>query len=232
MALPKLEVSTYTTIMPSTGKAVKFRSFLVKEEKILLLAQESKENAQIIQALKDVITSCTFDKLNVDEMTTYDLEYMFIQLRMKSVGEIVDLQTKCKACEKNNTFRIDLNDVKVNMPEEPLNARIQLTDSVGVIARAIPVSDADAISEKTEDFLKMIALCIDSVYDNDKVWTRKDMNQEELIEFISGFNHEQLARIEQYVSAQPKLTYSTDIECTGCKAPIHIELKGLQDFFQ
>lgn len=232
MALPVLQTTKYTTIIPSTNETIQFRAFLVKEEKILLMAQESGENSQILSALEDVITACTFNKVDVKKLTSYDLEHIFIQLRMKSVGEIISLRIPCKKCSKLNEIDVDLNDVEIsNIDAEP-NAKIQLTDSVGIVVRTIPVSEMGNISDKTEDFISTIALCIDSVFDNDKVWTRAELSSKELEDFISSFSREQLGKIENFITHQPKLTYSTTVKCHSCNEDIEISLEGLQDFFQ
>jgi len=231
MALPILQVTKYNTVIPSTGKRVQYRSFLIKEEKILLMAQESGESEQVIQALKDVVNACTFEKIDVDALTSYDLEHLFIQLRMKSVGETIDLQAKCPECKSVNPMVVDLNEVTIK-GDANTNPKIQLTDDVGIIARPIPVADMDEVSDKTEDFTKMIALCIESVYDTENVYKRKDTSKAELLEFVSSLNHDQLMKIEAYISAQPKLTYTNELKCHKCGAVIKVELNGLQDFFQ
>jgi hypothetical protein len=236
MSLPKLQVSKYNTIIPSTGKRAQFRAFLVKEEKILLMAQESGESEQVVQALKDVVAACTFEKLDVDTLTSYDLEHLFIQIRMKSVGETIDLQVKCpnEECLQINQIVIDLNDVGVSAPatENPPSSKVELDGEVGVILRAIPVADMDAVSDKTEDFTRMIGLCIESVYDATKVYPRKDISDDEMEEFVAGMNHEQLMKIEAFIANQPRLTFEKKIKCHACGGDISIKLAGLQDFFQ
>jgi len=117
MALPVLQTPKYSTTIPSSGKVVEFRPFLVKEEKVLLIAQESDDPSSTVNAISDVITACTFEKVDVNKLTSYDLEFLFLQLRSKSVGEIVDLQIKCSSCNKDNPVKINLDKVEVNIPK-------------------------------------------------------------------------------------------------------------------
>lgn len=232
MPLPILEAAKYQTIIPSTGKRVEFRPFLVKEEKILLLAQESKDTNQIIRALKDIIAACTFNKIKVDELATYDLEYLFLQLRSKSVGEIVDLTIKCKECGSVNPTQVDLNEVNIEKPNKKVDPKIKLTDSIGVILRPIPISEIDNISDNTEDFVRMIALCIESIYDDSNVYHRKDTTEKELITFVESLSHSQLKMFEEYISNQPKLKHTLQFTCVQCGKKNEIHLQGLQDFFE
>jgi transcription elongation factor Elf1 len=231
MPLPILEASKYQTVIPSTGKRVEFRPFLVKEEKILLLAQESKDTNQIIRALKDIIEACTFNKIQANDLTTYDLEYLFLQLRAKSVGELVDLTIKCKNCGGIVPTQLDLNEVNVEKPSKKIDPKIQLTDSIGVTLRAIPISEIDSISEDTEDFIRMIALCIESIYDNSNVYHRKDTTEKELITFVESLSHGQLKKFEEYITNQPKLTHKIKFNCIHCNTKNEVVLQGLQDFF-
>lgn len=232
MPLPILESAKYTTIVPSTGKKVEFRPFLVKEEKILLLAQESKDNEQVIRALKDIIDSCTFNKLSIDDLATYDLEYLFLQLRAKSVGEIIDLNIKCEDCKSINNAQIDINDIKVEKPKNEIDAKVELTKSIGVVLRPIPVSEIGSVSDKAEDFVRMITLCIESIYDDSNVYHRKDTTEKELIAFVESLNHTQLKKIEEFIVNQPKLTHLIEFNCISCKKKNQILLTGLQDFFE
>lgn len=231
MPLPILESAKYTTIIPSTKKKIEFRPFLVKEEKILLIAQESNDSEQIVQALKDIISSCTFNKVDVDELATYDLEYLFLQLRAKSVGEIIDLGLKCGHCKSINQAQVDLNAVKVEGANDKIESKIELTDSIGIVLRPIPVSEIGKVTDKTEDFVKMISLCIESIYDDSNVYHRSDVTEKELFTFIESLNHKQLKKIEDFITNQPKLAYTINYVCATCNKKNVINLEGLQDFF-
>jgi len=232
MTLPILTANKFSTIIPSTGATIQFRPFLVREEKILLLAQESGEDEQIIQSLKDIIRACTFEKIDVESLATYDIEHLFIQLRAKSVGELIDLQMPCKACKKIMQIEINLNDVKVTAIDKTVSSKIQLSDGVGMTVRAVPVAEMANVSSKSEDFEKTLALCVETIYDDKKVWSRADMDPAELIEFIASLNRHQVAEIEKFIAAQPKLHYEKTVICSECKVKNEIVLNGLQDFFQ
>lgn len=231
MALPILEVSKYETVVPSTGKRIQYRPFLVKEEKILLIAQESKDSEQIINALKAIINACTFEKLNVDELATYDLEYLFLQLRAKSVGETVDLQLNCEDCKVANHVTVDLSKVKVVQSSEKFESKIQLTDEIGITVRPIPVKEINNLSEKPEDFVKMIGICIETIYDSNKIYNREDISEKEMITFVESLSRKQVEKIERFISNQPKLSHRETFTCINCKKKNSITIEGLQSFF-
>ena len=132
MPLPVLEAPTYNLVVPSTKKKLKYRPFLVKEEKILMIAQESENETQILQAVKEIIKSCTFSKIDVNNIPMYDIEYIFLKIRAKSVGEVVSFQLKCEECGEYNKVEVNLEDVQVQFPENEIDPNIQLNDSIGV----------------------------------------------------------------------------------------------------
>ena len=151
MALPKLETSKYTAVIPSSKKTIEFRPFLVKEEKILMMAQESKDNLQIIGALKDIIKSCTFNTVDPSELTTYDLEYLFLQLRAKSVGETSEIKIKCDECGEYNEVSVNLSDAEVKNPNDSVDKKIELNDTVGIIMRPISLAKSEDLSKIKKD---------------------------------------------------------------------------------
>ena len=148
MALPKLETPTYETIIPSTGRAIEYRPFLVKEEKILMMAQETQDTAQAIGALKKIISSCTFGKVDPNALTTYDAEFLFLQLRIKSVGESVDFVITDKDTGEDVNVSVDLSEVQVIEPEVELEKTIQLNDSIGLTLKEVTLKDAVGLSSK------------------------------------------------------------------------------------
>lgn len=231
MALPVLESAKYQTTIPSTGETIEFRPFLVREEKLLLLAQESEDATEIARALKDIVTACTFEKIDVNELAVYDLEYLFLQLRAKSVGENVELHLKCKSCESLNITEVDLGKIKVNKPRKKVDSNIKLSDTVGMTLRSIPVSEMDSISEETEDFIRVIGLCVETIYDENKVYSRSDFTENELCQFIEQLSHQHLEMVDNFISNQPRLSHKLKIKCENCKTEIVQELEGLQDFF-
>jgi len=232
MALPILESAKFETVIPSTKKRIEYRPFLVKEEKILLMAQESKDPDQILRALKDIIYACTFEKVKVDDLAIYDMEYIFLQLRAKSVGETVDLQLKCSECGKDSPAQLDITSVKVQEPAKKVDPKIELTESIGIVARPVPVKEIGKVSDKAEDFVKMIALCIESIYDSDNVYHRKDVSEKELLAFVESLSRKQVEKIEEFIVNQPKLSHLHSFECINCKAKNTVTIEGLQSFFK
>jgi len=147
MALPKLENPTYTIEVPSLDRRVEFRPFLVKEEKVLMIAQESKDEKKILKTIKGIISACSFDKLNPNECTSSDIEYLFLQLRAKSVGENVEVRVKCAECGEYAKIKINLEDIKLSEVEDISNT-IEITDSIGVVLKHVSMENAEKVDKK------------------------------------------------------------------------------------
>lgn len=230
MPLPVLETTTYNLVVPSTKKKLKYRPFLVKEEKILLIAQESESENQILQAVKDIIESCTFSKIDVNKIPMYDLEYIFLKIRSKSVGEVISFQLKCEECGEYNKVELNLEDVEVQFPDEEIDPNIELTDSVGVTLKPINLSDVtrakgkDAISEA-------LISSIDSIYDSDNVYSASTCSKKELETFVDSLTHQHLEKIQKYLLNQPTLKHTIEYTCEKCGHKNSYELSGLQSFF-
>jgi hypothetical protein len=234
MALPKLETPTYETIIPSNGRSIEYRPFLVKEEKILMMAQESQDTAQAINALKKIISSCTFGKVDPNELTTYDAEFLFLQLRIKSVGESVDFQIKCADadCSEMTDVTVDLTQVEVILPEKEVETNIKLNDSIGMTLKEVTLKDAVGLSGKDmDDITGLVSTVIDTIYDEEKVYNVKDVSKQELSSFIDSLNHNQLEIVTQFIQNQPAIKKDIKYKCKKCGKQNCIEMKGLQDFF-
>jgi hypothetical protein len=232
MALPTLQTNKYTLILPSTGKKVEYRPFLVKEEKLLLIAQETDDQELVIKSVIDVIDACTFNKLDMSELTTYDIEYIFIQLRRKSVDESAQILTKCPHCKNQTPITIDLENAKVVKPKETPESHINLTDDgVGIILKPLSLDDAVAIADKQDDFNAVLLACIESIYDSEKVYQKEDHSQEELNDFIDSFSRKNIQDIEHYITNQPAVKYNEEHVCALCNKTFEVKLAGLQDFF-
>lgn len=166
MPLPTIETPKYETKIPSTGKRVSYRPYLVKEEKILMLAMESENQTQIISAIKDIIRACTFEKVNPDNLSTFDLEFLFLKLRSKSVGEISKVGLKCEKCTKTTQLEINLDAITVDTSNIPSN-KIQLTDKIGVMMSWPKIDTVNSISDDSKNnmngVLEVIASCIESI---------------------------------------------------------------------
>jgi len=234
MALPKLNAARYTTIIPSTGKEIDYRPYLVKEEKILMLAMESQDQQQIVKAIKDVLSNCIYDDVNVDKLAMFDLEYLFLMLRSKSVGENVELKAKCEHCEEQNEVSLNISNIKPPQNAENSNV-IELTKNIGITIRYPTIKDIEKFKEddlkSMEGLTKLIVQLIDTIYDEDNVYDASTQSQSDLMEFIDGFSTEQFLKVASFFEKLPTLKHNLEFNCTSCGAANNIELKGLQSFF-
>jgi len=233
MALPKLETPTYECTIPSTGKVIEYRPFLVKEEKILMMAQESNDPAQTLSALKKIIKSCTFDKVDPNELATYDAEYLFLQLRIKSVGETTQFSLKCQeeGCDEMVPVEIDLTDVEVKFPAEEPENNIQLNDTIGMTLKHVTLKDSQGLNgENLSDISSMIVTVIDTIYDEEKVYSHKDVSKKEMEAFVESMNHKQLEKVKEFMEATPSIEYDLTYKCKHGHVS-KVKLRGLQDFF-
>src|ERR1035437_10564439 len=192
MALPVIATTTYTLTVPSTGQKVKYRAFLVKEQKSLLIAQQSEDPTVMVDTLKSIIHSCILDKIDVDALATFDLEFIFMQLRSRSVGEIAELLFTCEQCKTGDILvRFDVSQLKVEIPEGHTK-KIQLTDDIGIVLK-YPSLDilgklqgVDSDSTDTNIIFDVIVSCIDYIYDATSVYMAKDSTKEELNTFLEN----------------------------------------------
>jgi len=236
MALPKLTTPTYELEIPSTDEKIKYRPFLVKEEKILMMAMESKENADITQAVKDIVSECTFNKVNISNMPMFDVEYIFLQIRSKSVGEVSKLKLLCPD-DKKTYAEVDLNltEVKVQVGEDHTN-KIELNDGMGIIM-TYPTIDSFSTSGikdiNASNMLDVISGCIMQIYEKngEKTYDPKDQTKKELMEFIEQLNTKQFKDVQKFFETMPKLKHEITIKNPKTKKESKITLTGLNDFF-
>jgi len=236
MALPKLNTPTYELEVPSTDEKIKYRPFLVKEEKILLMAMESKDNTQIINAVKDIVSSCTFEKLNAATMPMFDMEYIFLNIRAKSVGEISKLKILCPDDKKTYaSVELDLTKVEVQVGDEHSN-KIELTDDMGIIM-TYPTIDSFLESGietvNASNMLDIIGSCVLQIYEEkgEKVYQAKDQTKKELTEFIESMNSKQFKKLQSFFDTMPKLTHTIKVKNPKTKKTSDVKLTGLNDFF-
>ena len=236
MALPKLNTPTYELEVPSTDEKIKYRPFLVKEEKILLMAMESKDNTQIINAVKDIVSSCTFEKLNAATMPMFDMEYIFLNIRAKSVGEISKLKILCPDDKKTYaSVELDLTKVEVQVGDEHSN-KIELTDDMGIIM-TYPTIDSFLESGieniDASNMLDVIGTCILQIYEEkgEKVYQAKDQTKKELTEFIESMDSKQFKKLQSFFDTMPKLTHTIKVKNPKTKKTSDVKLTGLNDFF-
>jgi hypothetical protein len=242
MALPTIAVPEYTLILPSTGKELKYRPFLVKEEKILLIAMESEEEKDIINAIKNIINNCVFSELNVDDMPMFDLEYIFLQLRGKSKGEKIDLKYECPKCNKNIPVSINIDDIKV-IKNKDNNRKIKFNDNLGVKMKYPSLqlqNDLSSMKEEsgeTETIFRSIVKSIDYIYDNENTYPAKDHTEKELSDFIESLTDNYFQKMSKFFETVPVLKHEFEIKCSGkkkdksCGYKEKKTLEGLSNFF-
>jgi len=236
MALPKLNTPTYELEVPSTDEKIKYRPFLVKEEKILLMAMESKDNAQIINAVKEIVKSCTFEKVDVSSMPMFDMEYIFLNIRAKSVGEVSKLKILCPDDKKTYaSVELDLTKVEVQVGDDHSN-KIELTDDMGIIM-TYPTIDSFLESGietvNANNMLDIIGNCVLQIYEQkgEKVYQAKDQTKKELTEFIESMNSGQFKKLQSFFDTMPKLTHTIQVKNPKTKKTSDVKLTGLNDFF-
>lgn len=233
MALPQLNSAKYELTLPSTGERVEFRPFLVKEEKVLMMAQQSGKEEDMLRAVKDIITSCTFEKLDASKLPFFDLEYMFLQLRAKSVGETVDVTV---TCPDDNVTKVD---VTVNIEQIECNKElghdnnIKLTDDIGIIMDYPIVNNLVDITNmgETEAAFAMIKKCIRQVYDMENVYEKNDMEDKELDGFIDSMTHDQFQKIQVFFNTMPKVKHLVKVKNPNTGVESEVVLQGLNTFF-
>ena len=236
MALPKLTTPIYELVVPSTDEKIKYRPFLVREEKILLIAMESGASEDVVQAVKSIVEECTFNKLNLGDMPMFDVEYIFLNIRAKSVGEISNLRLLCPDDSETYTeVEVNLSEVIVQVEKEHTN-KIELTDEMGIYMK-YPTIDSFATTGITEvtpvNMLEVITTCIAQIYDKkgEEVFDANDQTKEELIEFVEQLNTKQFTELQQFFDTMPKLKHVVEIENPKTKVKSDILLQGLSDFF-
>ena len=237
--LPTLETPTYELVVPSTGKKIKYRPWLVKEEKVLMVALETGETASIFQAIKNILAVCTLNKVDPDSLCTFDMEYLFLKIRSKSVGEQAKIGIKCEKCDHSNTVEIDLDKITAPKLDKTVSNKIQLTPKIGVVLRWPTVDDITSLAQETDKesvdtVIKTIVRCIESVYDEESVYPSSEQTTDELIKFIESLSQEQFRKINEYINSMPKLEHTCNFTCSSkdCGHQNSIQITGLQNFFE
>ena len=236
MALPKLGYPTYELELPSTGKTVKFRPFLVKEEKVLLMALESEDEKQVISAVKDLLKNCIISRIKVDSLPSFDLEYLFLKIRAASIGETISVTVTC--LDDNETqaeAQININDVEVFKPEGH-DKKIMFDDTTGIVMRYPSMKefiDREFLQKemKTDQVYDFIADSIDQIFDDEEVYDSSTTTKKEFRTFVDSLTTKQFEKIQQFYATCPKLSHSFKVvnPKTGKESDYTIE--GLQSFF-
>ena len=237
MALPKLTTPTYELEVPSTDEKISYRPFLVKEEKILLMAMESGKNEDIVNAVKQIVSECTFNKLKVGTMPMFDVEYVFLNIRAKSIGEVSKVKLLCPDDKKTYAdVEINLEEVKVQVDDNHTN-KIELNDGMGMI---MTYPTIDTFSEtglqkvSAANMTNLISGCILQIYEKngEKVYEGKDQTQKELTDFIEQMNTEQFKKVQKFFDTMPRLKHEVEVKNPKTKKVSKITLSGLNDFFE
>ena len=234
MALPKLNTPVHVLKLPSTGEEIKFRPFLVKEQKLLMLAQESEDDKQIFEAMTTIIKSCTFDKVDTNTSPLFDIEYIFLKLRAKSVGEKAKLRLLCPDDEKTYVNKeIDLDKIEIQMTEGHTNIA-NITDKIKIVMKYPRLADMRNVeqmnvSSMTQAFT-ILKHCIWEVHDGEKVYNRIDISEKDIEEFIDSFDTTQLEKVMSFFETMPKLRHVTKIKNPKTKVESEVTVEGLQSF--
>ena len=236
MALPKLDTPTYTLELPSTGEEIKYRPFLVKEQKTLLILQESEDKRDIINGLQKIVTDCTFDKLNMSKMPIFDFEYLFLKIRCKSVGETAELNLICP--DDNVTtvpVTINLDEIDVQVTEEHTDT-IKITDNINMVLRWPTIHDVGDVEVTTDNLvdnvLALLKKCITQINEGDTIHNRTDMSSEELDEFIDSLPSDTFEDVGKYFETMPQLLHVVNITNPKTKVDNEIVIQGLESFFE
>ena len=237
MSLPKINTPEYTLHIPSTDEEIKFRPFLVKEEKVLLIAQETGGEQALYHAIKNLVSSCCFGKVDVDALPLFDIEYIFLQIRAKSVGEVANIQVTCPD-DDVTTVNIDVNLslLKVDMDEKH-SPKIQLTDDIGLLmsypnlADVLSMSNVEEDKNSVEKMFGMMQKCMYQVWQGEETHDAIDYSNKDKKDFLESLNHEQFEKIQTFFDTMPTVKYVTEVTNPKTKVKSEIILEGMNSFF-
>lgn len=234
MSLPKISQPIFDVVVPSSKKKIEFRPFLVKEEKILLIAQQGGNDGEIIRAVKQILNNCIITNgFNVDDLTTFDLEFVFLKLRARSVNNIVKLSYRDTEDEEVYDFELDLDKIEITYPEESIDPVIKITDDVGMTMKypAASITDKMGVFENDVELMTFfIVNCIDTIYDADDVYVASEYSDKEITEFLDGLDVKTFDKIRKFFESMPKLYHKFEYTNKLGSERV-IELTNLRDFF-
>ena len=237
MPLPKINTPTYEWVLPSNNKKVKYRPFLVREEKIIILALESEDMSQITNAIVEIMSACILTKgIKVLELSTFDIEYIFLNIRSKSVGEVIEVNVTCPDDgETKVSMEINIDDIKVQKDKNHTNL-IKLDESLSMKMRYPSIeqfveNNFEVKKQNVDQSLDMITSCIDQVYTEEEAWAASDCTKDELKEFIEQMNTKQFKEIEKFFTTMPKLSHTVKVQNPETKVKSDVVLEGLASFF-
>ena len=245
MGLPKVSAPTYELIIPSSGEKATYRPFLVKEEKTLLMAMESKDTSAMTKAMRDIIEACTDGEVNAKDLAPYDLEYFFLQLRGRSVGEVLEVKTPrppnfqacCKEATEEDICKLSINIDEITVDTSKIKpSEIEISDTIGV---KMKFPELDAIQKystvegelQAENIFKLIIDCIEYISDGDEIYQAKDHTKKELNVFLESLSTGQFNSIREFFESMPRLTHDVDWTCLHCNKKKTLTLMGIDAFF-
>jgi DNA-directed RNA polymerase subunit M/transcription elongation factor TFIIS len=241
--LPKIDVPIYNVELPLTKKKIRYRPFLVKEEKLLMMAMESEDVKGVTTTIKQIANNCILDEVDVDDLPVLDLEFLFLQLRARSVNEIVEMNYKCnniikdeegggKSCDHVVKVEFNIFDIKPTFDEKHTN-KIELSAELGIVLRYPTFESIEMIDDvnDVEKVFSILSTCIDYIYDAENIYYTKDATKEEIDNFIDGMTREQFEKVKVFFDTMPRLKKKVDFKCGKCGYSEEIEVEGIQNFF-
>jgi hypothetical protein len=241
--LPKIDVPIYEAKLTSTNQVVKFRPFLVKEQKLFLMASQSDEVVDVVDSIKQILNNCILTEgFDINSLPIFELEYLFLQLRARSVGELVNLKYSCnnqvkdaegneKTCNGVVKFDVNVLEISPSYPEGH-DKKIEITENIGIVMKYPSFGMLDKLKSKTEsENVDLIVECVDYIYDKEQVYYAKDTPKEELVEFIESMRAADFDKIQKFFETLPKNTKVFDFKCPKCGYKEDIEIEGIQNFF-
>lgn len=235
MALPKLnDTPKYDIVIPSTNALVRFRPFLVKEEKVLMMAMESQDSKQILDTVVDTISACVIDDIPRNSLTVFDVEYLFTQIRAKSVGETSTIKMSCSECQEDTEVIVNIGDIVMDVPD--VETLIPLTDTISIEMKypswaSLLGDDINENQSAVDVTFRLIAQCIDAVITPDERILMRDQSVDEVNEFIEGMTQEQFTKVREFVESMPRMKKDIEYTCSSCQHNNKYTLEGLADFF-
>jgi len=235
MALPRVNTPDYTLELPSTGEKVKYRPFLVKEQKILMMAQDTKDENELANAMSKLVSSCTHGTLDASTAPLFDIEYVFLKIRSKSVGSKVDLMVLCPDDEKTQVkVKLDLDDINVTMTDDHVN-EVYITDDIKVVFRYPILDDIKSVSTNPNDVTRVFNVlnkCITEIHFNDDVYQKSDMTEKDINEFIDQLTAAQFEKMSDFFNSMPKLRHVVKVTNPKTKVKSEVVLEGLESFLE
>ena len=237
MTLPKINVPEYTLVVPSTDEEIKFRPFLVKEEKLLLIAQETGDEKALYLAIKNLVNNCCFEKIDVDKLPLFDIEYIFLQIRAKSVDEIATVKVICPDDgETEVEVKINLTEVQVHMSEKH-NFKIPLTDDIGIemaypnLASVLLTSEQDVEQSRSDKMFQMIQDCMLQIWQGEETFDATDYTDKDKKDFLESLNHKQFEKVSQFFETMPTVKHEVEITNPKTQVVSKVEIEGMNSFF-